>query len=87
FLRVLEGQSFERVGGDKEIQVDVRVVTATNRNLEDAVRHGKFRNDLFFRLQVIEIHVPPLREHPEDIPLIARHFVDRFTSKSRSKVK
>ena len=87
FLRVLEGQSFERVGGDKQIQVDVRVVTATNRNLEDAVRQGRFRNDLFFRLQVIEIDVPPLREHPEDIPLIARHFIDRFTTKSRSKVK
>ena len=87
FLRVLEGQSFERVGGDKEIQVDVRVVTATNRNLEDAVRQGKFRSDLFFRLQVIEIHVPALREHPEDIPLIANHFIERFTSRSRSKVK
>ncbi len=87
FLRVLEGQTFERVGGDKEIQVDVRVVTATNRNLEEAVRQGKFRSDLFFRLQVIEIHVPALREHPEDIPLIAKHFVDRFTSRLRSKVK
>ena len=87
FLRVLEGQSFERVGGDKEISVDVRVVTATNRNLEEAVRHGKFRSDLFFRLQVIEIDVPPLREHPEDIAELAGHFVERFTTKSRSRVK
>jgi transcriptional regulator with GAF, ATPase, and Fis domain len=87
FLRVLEGQSFERVGGDREIVVDVRVVTATNRNLEEAVRQGKFRSDLFFRLQVIEIVAPPLRDHPEDIPQLAKYFVDRFTKKSRSRVK
>ena len=87
FLRVLEGQSFERIGGSKPITVDVRVVAATNRRLEEAIRDGKFRQDLFFRLQVIEIIVPPLREHPDDIPLIAQHFVERYARKSRARVK
>ena len=87
FLRVLEGQAFERVGGGKPIEVDVRVVTATNRHLEEAVREGKFRQDLYFRLQVIELIVPPLREHPEDIPVLAQHFVERFARKSRPKVR
>ena len=87
FLRVLEGQPFERVGGGKPITVDVRVVTATNRNLEEAVRAGKFRSDLYFRLQVIEIEIPPLREHPEDIVLIAHHFLHRFARKARVRVR
>ncbi|MCA9053282.1 MAG: sigma 54-interacting transcriptional regulator [Planctomycetaceae bacterium] len=87
FLRVLEGQPFERVGGGKAITVDVRVVTATNRDLEDAVRAGTFRQDLFYRLQVIEILVPPLREHPEDIPALAQHFVDRFARRAATKVR
>ncbi|QDT35529.1 sigma 54-interacting transcriptional regulator [Thalassoglobus polymorphus] len=87
FLRVLEGQAFERVGGGESIQVDVRVVTATNRDLEEAVREGTFRRDLFFRLQVIEITVPALREHKEDIPAIAQHFVDRFSTNSRFKIR
>lgn len=87
FLRVLEGQAFERVGGGDPIQVDVRVVTATNRDLEQAVLDGTFRRDLFFRLQVIEIIVPPLREHPEDIPAIAQHFIERFNAKSAFKIR
>lgn len=87
FLRVLEGQAFERVGGGESIEVDVRVVTATNRDLEEAVRDGTFRRDLFFRLQVIELNVPPLRERPDDIPAIAQHFVHRFTAKSKSKIR
>jgi Nif-specific regulatory protein len=87
FLRVLEGQAFERVGGGKAINVDVRVVTATNRDLEDAVREGKFRQDLFYRLQVIEVMVPPLRTHPEDVPALAQHFVDRFSRKAVTKVR
>lgn len=87
FLRVLEGQPFERVGGGKPISVDVRVVTATNRNLEQAVRQGRFRSDLYFRLQVIEIQIPPLREHPEDIVLIAHHFLQRFARKARVRVR
>jgi len=87
FLRVLEGQSFERVGGGKPIEVDIRFVTATNRNLEQAVKDGRFRNDLYFRLQVIEVSVPPLREHPQDVELIAQHFVQRFARKSRVRVR
>ncbi|WP_437201246.1 sigma 54-interacting transcriptional regulator [Planctomicrobium sp. SH664] len=87
FLRVLEGQPFERVGGGEPISVDVRVVTATNRNLEEAVRERQFRRDLFFRLQVIEIVVPPLREHPEDVPAIAEHFVQRFAEQAHRKVR
>lgn len=87
FLRVLEGQAFERVGGGDAIEVDVRVVTATNRDLEEAVREGTFRRDLFFRLQVIELNVPALRERPDDIPAIAQHFIRRFASKSGRKVK
>ncbi len=77
FLRVLEGQSFERVGGHTAIQVDVRIVAATNRNLEEAVEAGEFRRDLLYRLQVIEIYAPPLSEHAEDVPLLARHLLDR----------
>ena len=87
FLRVLEGQPFERVGGGDPISVDVRVVTATNRDLEEAVRDGSFRRDLFFRLQVIEIYVPALREHAEDIPAIAQHFVARFAEQAHRKIR
>lgn len=87
FLRVLEGQPFERVGGGESILVDVRVVTATNRDLEEAVREKRLRRDLFFRLQVIEIVVPPLRQHPEDIPEIAQHFVQRFAVQAHRRVR
>ena len=87
FLRVLEGQAFERVGGGDAIKVDVRVVTATNRDLEQAVENGRFRQDLFYRLQVIELVVPPLRDHPEDVPVIAQHFVERFSRRSGSKAE
>jgi Nif-specific regulatory protein len=87
FLRVLEGQAFERVGGGEPITVDVRVVTATNRDLEEAVRERRFRRDLFFRLQVIEITVAPLRHHPEDIPSIAQHFVQRFAAQAHRRIR
>ena len=78
FLRVLEGHSFERVGGQKSITVDVRVVAATNRDLEQAVRDGEFRKDLYFRLQVLELTVPPLRERVSDIPILANWFLERL---------
>jgi len=87
FLRVLETREFERVGGSKTIRVDVRVVTATNRDLEQAVREHKYRSDLFYRLQVIELLAPPLREHPEDIPDLAKYFVERFIRNQKSKVR
>ncbi len=86
FLRVLEGQAFERVGGGDPIVVDVRVVTATNRDLEEAVREKRLRRDLFFRLQVIEVTVPPLRTHPEDIPAIAEHFLQRFATQAHRRL-
>ncbi|MFM9059715.1 MAG: sigma 54-interacting transcriptional regulator [Planctomycetaceae bacterium] len=82
FLRVLEGHPFERVGGSARVQVDVRVVAATNRNLEDAVMAGGFRRDLYFRLKVVEILVPPLRRRREDVESIARHFLDRFAAET-----
>jgi len=74
-LRVLEEMSFRRVGGEKEVRVDVRIVAATHADLEDRVRAGGFRSDLFFRLDVFPIHLPPLRDRREDIPLLLRHFL------------
>ena len=82
FLRVLEGKAFERVGGSKPIQVDVRVIAATNRDLEQAVRDGQFRSDLYFRLRVIELLVPPLRQRPEDIMPLANYFLNQFAARS-----
>lgn len=82
FLRVLEGHVFERVGGQTAIQVDVRVVAATNRNMERAVELGTFRRDLFFRLHVVEITVPPLRKHRSDIPLLAHYFLAKSARKT-----
>ncbi|QDT49588.1 sigma 54-interacting transcriptional regulator [Symmachiella dynata] len=78
FLRVLEGHPFERVGGGTPVNVDVRIVAATNRDLELAVKEGSFRRDLYFRLHVVEIIVEPLRDHPSDIPELANHFLERF---------
>ena len=77
-LRVLQDRAFYRVGGTQEVRVDVRVVAATHVNLQQAVAEGKFRDDLFYRLNVIEIRIPPLRERREDIPLLAGHFVERL---------
>jgi Nif-specific regulatory protein len=85
-LRVLEGHAYERVGGAEPVKVNVRVVAATNRPLEEAVRSGKFRPDLYYRLQVVEIRVPPLRERREDIPLLADFFLARFKQEIGRKV-
>ena len=87
FLRVLEGHPFERVGGSNRVNVDVRVVAATNRNLEEAVAGGDFRRDLYFRLKVVEIIVPPLRRRPEDIEAIATHFLTRFAAETGRTIK
>jgi two-component system NtrC family response regulator len=77
-LRVLQEKSFERVGGTETLSLDVRVIAATNRQLDEAIRKGQFREDLFYRLNVIHIHLPPLRERKEDIPLLAKHFLNKF---------
>jgi transcriptional regulator with GAF, ATPase, and Fis domain len=77
-LRALEERQFERLGGTTAVRVNVRVVAATNRDLRARVAARQFRDDLFFRLSVFPITIPPLRERTEDIPLLARHFVDRF---------
>jgi Nif-specific regulatory protein len=87
FLRVLEGHPFERVGGSGRVQVDVRVVAATNRDLEKAVTAGGFRRDLYFRLKVVEIIVPPLRRRPEDIEPLAAHFLSRFAAETGRKLR
>jgi Nif-specific regulatory protein len=85
-LRALEGHPFERVGGTKPIKVDVRVIAATNRDLERAVEEGDFRRDLYFRLRVLDIYVPPLRKRPEDIEELAEYFRRRFTTETGRKL-
>ena len=85
-LRFLEEKTFKRVGGAHDITVDVRVIAATNRNLEEQVRAGKFREDLYYRLNVLPIPLPPLRSHVEDIPLLVSFYVDAFNREFRKSV-
>ena len=87
FLRVLEGHPFERVGGHEPIKVDVRVVAATNRDLQEMVREGKFRQDLYYRLHVVEILVPPLRSRGRDCLLLAEYFLDQFNREMGRKIE
>lgn len=86
-LRVLEDSAFRMVGGSELIRVDVRVIAATNKNLQEAVRDGKFREDLFYRLQIVPIQMPPLRERAEDIPLLVEKFFENFTAKHKRRRK
>ena len=85
-LRILQEGEFERVGGTKTLKVDVRLVCATNKNLEEAVAKGEFRADLYYRINVVPIFLPPLRERPGDIPHLARAFVQRFNAENGRKM-
>ena len=86
-LRVLQEHVFERVGGEKSVEVDVRVVAATNRNLEDEVKAGRFREDLFYRLNVVRIEMPSLRERMDDIPLLMHSFLREFNIENKKNIK
>jgi two-component system NtrC family response regulator len=86
-LRVLQERCFERVGGTEAVEVDIRIVAATNRDLVKAVAEGIFREDLFYRLNVVSIHLPPLRERREDIPFLAAHFLDKFAKENSREMK
>jgi transcriptional regulator with PAS, ATPase and Fis domain len=85
-LRVLQEREFQRVGGNEALRTNVRVVAATNRNLEAAIAEGRFREDLFYRLNVFPLQVPPLRERKEDIPLLVQYFVDRYATKAGKRI-
>jgi Nif-specific regulatory protein len=86
-LRILQEQTFERVGGDRTISVNVRIITATSRDLESLMKEGKFREDLYYRLNVFPIHLPPLRERRSDIMMLADRFVQKYNDMYGKKVK
>jgi DNA-binding NtrC family response regulator len=86
-LRVLQERSFERIGGSKTITVDLRIIAATNRLLEDLVEQGKFREDLYYRLNVVPIHIPPLRERRQDIPLLLNYFLERSNRLNNANIE
>ncbi len=86
-LRFLEEKTFKRVGGSSDIRVDVRVIAATNRSLEEAVKKGHFREDLYYRLNVMAIPLPPLRDRRDDIPLLINHYIDTFNTEFRKKIR
>jgi formate hydrogenlyase transcriptional activator len=85
-LRVLQEREFERLGSSRTLRTNVRLIAATNRNLESLVQDQQFRSDLFYRLNVFPIHVPPLRERPEDVPLLVRHFVQRLARRMNKTI-
>jgi Nif-specific regulatory protein len=86
-LRVLETRTFQRLGGEKDIKVDIRVLTATNRNLEAKVKDGTFREDLFYRLNVIPVTIPPLRERRDDILMLTEFFIEKYNRKNSKAVR
>ena len=85
-LRVLQEREFERIGGTETIKVDVRIICATNRDLEKETKEGRFREDLYYRLKVIPVHIPPLRERKEDIPILINHFIKIYSKKMNRKI-
>ena len=85
-LRVMQDREFMRLGGTKTIRVNVRVIAATNTDLEDLIEEKKFRQDLFFRLNVIKIELPPLRDRKEDIPLLVKHFLDLYSKENNKEI-
>ncbi len=86
-LRVLQEREIERLGGLHPIKVDVRIITATNKNLEEEVKQGRFREDLFYRLNIVQIEIPPLRERKEDIPLLLDFFLKKFNERHKKQLK
>jgi two-component system response regulator HydG len=85
-LRVLETKEFHRLGGTTEIEVDFRTIAASNRDLSQAIEKGEFRQDFFYRLNVISLHIPPLRERRDDIPLLANHFLERYRRETNKDI-
>jgi two-component system response regulator AtoC len=85
-LQVLQDGEFSRLGGKKDVRVDVRVLVATNRNMEEGVKNGRFREDLYYRLNVVNVTIPPLRERREEIPIFVEYFLDKFSKKYKKKM-
>jgi transcriptional regulator with PAS, ATPase and Fis domain len=86
-LRVLEERTIRRLGENRSIPIDVRLVAATNQNLEELIKTGRFRADLYYRLNVVRLHVPPLRERLDDIPLLVAHFIDKYNQKTHKQIR
>lgn len=86
-LRVVQEKTFRRIGGSEDIKVDVRIISATNQNLQERVKKGEFREDLYFRLNVIPVYMPPLRERKEDIPLLTKHFIEKYAREFGKEVR
>lgn len=86
-LRVVQEREFERVGGEESIKIDVRMISATNKNLKDEIKKGNFREDLYYRLDVVSIHVPPLRERKDDIPLMVHKFIEEFSQQNNKEIE
>jgi DNA-binding NtrC family response regulator len=87
FLRVLEERKLRRLGGKSEVEVDVRVICATNRDLKEEIKKNRFREDLYFRLTVFAMHLPPLRERREDVPLLVQHFIEKFSRETGKHIQ
>ena len=86
-MRVLQEREFERVGGNKTIKVDVRIITATNKDLDNEVAEGRFREDLYYRLNVVDINLPPLNERMDDLLLLVTHFIEKFNHETGKNIK